>query len=466
MEESNGVKGEPQTDFSLLAGKYLVFHLGAVQYGLEIARVNEIVQLIEITKIPNAPEYVKGIINLRGRTIPAFDLRVMFELGAAEHTDKTCIIIVEVPTPEGIISAGLVVDDVAEVLDLEEKHLSRPPEVGMGRSSEVVKGVGVVNERLTILLDIAKLLTAQDLALNGTGFATDSIIEPETQTPESQTGESKNPEFQHVESETVESPTAGQPGILRNLSQILGQLEEGSHEHELASGLLGKIQEFLQVMREAEAHKLDPLLEEFELSEQPLLQELGKLVRKLHAGIKKASSDVPIRLGEIAQKELGGATQRLEHLVEMTESAANTTLELAEGMMKTLTEQAAGHKSVLEKMERQLASGKPPTAKLLGEALKVLKGKAETEMALQEPLTEILLAQSYQDLTGQVAQKISSLLNELEGELLALVKTFGVVQTGKKELSDQIELQGPQSEKSEAKKSQDEVDSLLDSLGF
>ena len=202
------------------------------------------------------------------------------------------------------------------------------------------------------------------------------------------------------------------------------------------------------------------------MSEQPLLREIAKLLRKLHAGIKLARSDVPIRLGEITEKELAGATQRLENLVEMTESAANTTLELAEGMMQTLTEQGAAHKSVLEKMEQQLASGEPPTAELLGEALEALKSKAGTEKALQKPLTEILLAQSYQDLTGQVAQKIGNLLNELEQELLDLVKTFGVVPTDKKKPSDQIELQGPQSKKSEAKKSQDEVDSLLDSLGF
>ena len=202
------------------------------------------------------------------------------------------------------------------------------------------------------------------------------------------------------------------------------------------------------------------------MSEQPLLRELAKLLRKLHAGIKMARSDVPLRLGKIAEKELAGATHRLENLVEMTESAANTTLELAEGMMQTLTEQGVAHKSVLEKIEQQLTSGEPPTAELLGEALEVLKSKAGTEKALQKPLTEILLAQSYQDLTGQVAQKIGTLLNELEEDLLDLVKTFGVVPTDKKKPSDQIELQGPQSEKSETKKSQDEVDSLLDSLGF
>ena len=252
------------------------------------------------------------------------------------------------------------------------------------------------------------------------------------------------------------------PGNLGKLSEILGRLDEGRHEHQVASGLLSKIQEFLQVMRGAEVQNLDGPLEEFELSEQPLFQELGKLVRKLQAGIKKASSDLPLRFAEIAEKELGGATQKVELPVEMTENAANTTLELAERMMQTLTERTARHESVLEKMERQLASGKPPTASLLGKALKVLKRKAGTEKALQKPLTEILRAQSYQDLTGQVVQKIATLLKEL----LDLVRTFSVVQTGKKEPSDQMVLQGPQSGNSEAKKSQDEVDSLLDSLGF
>ncbi|MEE8395531.1 MAG: protein phosphatase CheZ [bacterium] len=451
MAAPNDAKVDTQTDYSLLPGKYLVFHLADVQYGLEIARVHEIVQVMKVTKIPNAPDYVRGIINLRGRTMPAFDLRVKFDLEAAENTDKTCIIIVEVPTPEGTINAGVVVDAVAEVLELEEKHLSRPPEVGMGRSGAVLKGVGVVNGQVTMLLDMAKVLTAHDLALNSAGPAADPINQPESQPAESQ---------------PAESQPAESHGILGNLTEILERLEEGSHEHQVASGLLSKMQKFLQVMREGEAHNLDHLLEEFDMSEQPLLRELGKLVRKLHAGIKKAGSDVPLRLEEIAENELVGATQRLEHLVEMTERAANTTLGLAEGMMQTLTEQEAAHKSVLEKMEQQLASGEPPAAELLGEALEVLQSKAETERALQKPLTEILLAQSYQDLTGQVAQKIATLLGELEVELLDLVKTFGVDRTDKKEQPGEMALQGPLSEKSEVKKNQDEVDSLLDSLGF
>ncbi|MCH9044844.1 MAG: purine-binding chemotaxis protein CheW [SAR324 cluster bacterium] len=161
MGAENSVEGGG--DFSLLAGKYLVFRIEDVHYGLDITSVQEIVQMMEITKIPNAPEFVRGIINLRGKTIPAIELRSKFNLQAAEDNAKTCIIVLEAASPTGSIRAGIIVDEVAEVLELEERQLAEAPEIGMADRARFVKGLGVVDGTVTILLDVGEILGNDDL---------------------------------------------------------------------------------------------------------------------------------------------------------------------------------------------------------------------------------------------------------------------------------------------------------------
>ncbi|MCH9044843.1 MAG: protein phosphatase CheZ [SAR324 cluster bacterium] len=246
------------------------------------------------------------------------------------------------------------------------------------------------------------------------------------------------------------------------------QLPKGSREYRATFSMLDKMREFFQIMQEANSQELDQIMAEFDLSEQPLVQELGKLVRRLHTQIKLAGSDVAARLGEIAEHDMVSATERLEHIVHMTEDAANTTLNLAEGMIKRSTEQESANGAILERLEKTLGAGKlrPQTKKPLLEAVDALRRQAEQEKEFQEKLTEILMAQGYQDLTGQVVQRVVTLLQQLEGELLELVKAFGTTRAEKKQDTRQAELAGPLSEKSEATVSQDQVDNLLESLGF
>ena len=99
-------------------GKYLTFTLAAEDYGLEILKVREIIGMMDITAVPQTPEYVKGVINLRGRVIPVIDLRLKFGLEAAEYGERTCIIVVEVQSEMGSVQMGVVVDSVSEVLNI------------------------------------------------------------------------------------------------------------------------------------------------------------------------------------------------------------------------------------------------------------------------------------------------------------------------------------------------------------
>jgi purine-binding chemotaxis protein CheW len=144
-------------------GKYLTFRLGAEEYGLEITKVREIVGLMPITRVPGAPADVRGVVNLRGRIIPTVDLRLKFHLALAEDSERTCIVIVNVTTPRGSTQLGIVVDEVAEVLDLREEQIDHGIDLSAGLTPEFVLGLGLVEERVKILLDIDKVLSAEDV---------------------------------------------------------------------------------------------------------------------------------------------------------------------------------------------------------------------------------------------------------------------------------------------------------------
>ncbi len=136
------------------AGKYLTFLLADEVYGLEILKVREIIGLMAITNVPGTPDYVCGVINLRGKVIPVVDLRRKFGMMTAEQTEETCIIVVNVKG----IEMGTVVDKVYEVLDIPEEDIEDAPDLGMDVHTNVILGMGKVDKKITILLDINKIL--------------------------------------------------------------------------------------------------------------------------------------------------------------------------------------------------------------------------------------------------------------------------------------------------------------------
>jgi len=143
-----------------LDGKYLTFVLAEEEYGLEILKVREIIGMMDITTVPRTPGYVKGVINLRGKVIPVVDLRLKFGMAEAEHTDETCIIVVHV---EGI-EMGIIVDRVSEVLDIRGEDIDDAPSFGSGVTTDFILGMGKADGRVTILLDISKVLKREEVA--------------------------------------------------------------------------------------------------------------------------------------------------------------------------------------------------------------------------------------------------------------------------------------------------------------
>jgi len=147
-----------QRDMEGDLNQLISFIVGEEEYGLEILRVKEVIRLREITRLPRAPSFVKGIINLRGDVIPIIDLRDRFGLERKEYTSMTRVIVVDV---DGRL-VGMVVDAASQVVRVPADQIDPPPPIVGGLSAEFIKGVGKLDERLIILLNIDRILSIQE----------------------------------------------------------------------------------------------------------------------------------------------------------------------------------------------------------------------------------------------------------------------------------------------------------------
>jgi purine-binding chemotaxis protein CheW len=142
---------------SIHQGKYLTFSLEQEEYGIAIVKVKEITQMLNVTPVPHTPNYVKGVVNLRGKVIPVMDLRVRFNMPEIEYTDRTCIIVVEIYADEELIQVGNVVDSVTEVLNVTQENIDETPTFGAKVDTEFILGLANIEGSVKILLDVDKV---------------------------------------------------------------------------------------------------------------------------------------------------------------------------------------------------------------------------------------------------------------------------------------------------------------------
>ena len=157
-------------------GKYLTFSLAQEDYGIGILKVKEIIGVMPITSLPQVPQFVKGVINLRGKVIPIFDLRLRFGLAEEEHTDKTCIIVVEVAGSTGQIQMGIVVDSVSEVMNIKPDHIEKAPSFGDGLDRGYIRGMAKVDGQVKIILDIDQVMGAGEISMERTMETSGSML--------------------------------------------------------------------------------------------------------------------------------------------------------------------------------------------------------------------------------------------------------------------------------------------------
>jgi purine-binding chemotaxis protein CheW len=142
---------------SSLPGKYLTFALAGEEYGLPVLKVREIIKILNITAVPQSPQHVKGVINLRGKVIPVVDLRLKFGFMSQDYDERTCIIVVEVALQTSKVMMGVVVDAVSEVLTITADEIEATPDFGEHVNTEFMMGVAKIKGRVKFLLDLDRI---------------------------------------------------------------------------------------------------------------------------------------------------------------------------------------------------------------------------------------------------------------------------------------------------------------------
>ncbi|AFT71664.1 Purine-binding chemotaxis protein [Alloalcanivorax dieselolei B5] len=141
--------------------EFLVFSLGDEEYAIDILKVQEIRGYENVTRIANAPDFIKGVANLRGVIVPIVDLRLKFRLANADYTQQTVVIVINI----GTRVVGIVVDQVSDVMTLTAEQIKPPPEFGISLPLDYIHGLGNLEERMLVLVDIERLLTSEELAI-------------------------------------------------------------------------------------------------------------------------------------------------------------------------------------------------------------------------------------------------------------------------------------------------------------
>lgn len=161
-EQSDDVRSAP-AELDAQKGKYMTFKSGNEYFGLKIQYVNEIIGFQTITAIPETEDYIKGLINLRGKIIPVIDVRLRFKQESLEYTDRTCIIVINVKSTV----VGLIVEKIAEVVEIREENILPPPTIGRAEKiqNKYIYGIGKVGDSVKLLLDPDKLLNDEDLSV-------------------------------------------------------------------------------------------------------------------------------------------------------------------------------------------------------------------------------------------------------------------------------------------------------------
>lgn len=153
-----------RTPDTVKAGKYLTFVLGSESYGIDIMKVQEIVGFMTITRVPRTPDFIRGVINLRGKVIPVIDLRLRFGMDAIASTGRTCVIVVRVYQNDLPVTMALIVDAVSEVLDIRTDQLEDSPSFGENVNTDYILGMGKCGDKVVMLLDIDWVLSREEVS--------------------------------------------------------------------------------------------------------------------------------------------------------------------------------------------------------------------------------------------------------------------------------------------------------------
>lgn len=402
--------------------QYIGFLMNDNEYTIPILKVQEIVNLPNVTKLPQASDHLEGVTNLRGKIIPIINLKKMVGLPSEIAGEKVIVI------ASGRITFGVLVDGITGVISIEENEIE-PAANFMNTQIEQVQGVARLNDRLVVLLDTRKLIPLEDLEM-----FEENIYEVK------KSGDDKVEVVKSVQGmggQMLVSEVVDAKGFFEKKS-----LAPGDPRHEVYS----KVLEFIDAVGNQNYEKADELIQsiaqlgqagQVQTGQVELFREVGKVTRKLHDSIKSFKEALDPRLKDMAITEMPSAIDKLKFVIEKTEEAANKTMGIVEKYILTMDDLSAHVRNIKEPLES-------------AEYLKKFKNE------LEDDFTEILTTQSFQDLTGQTLKKVITLVGDIEKELVGLIATFGV-KTDQTGMSEEVMTE---------KVSQAGVDDLLKEFGF
>ncbi|MBZ0156358.1 MAG: protein phosphatase CheZ [Alphaproteobacteria bacterium] len=397
--------------------QYIGFTMNANEYTIPILKVQEIVNLPQLTKLPRVPDYIEGITNLRGRIIPVVNLKKLIGLYGGDSVGEKVIVVTS-----GRITFGVLVDGITGVISIDESEIEPPTDFN---TSDIVSGVAKVNDKLIVLLETKKLIPMEDMSL-----FEDEIFEVK------ETDDDKVEVMRKIEG-------MGGEIMVKEVMDVKQFFEKkGLNVQDPRYAMFDEMITFMNAIASQDYERADAAIQNIMSKGQgdiqgELFKEVGKVTRKLHDSIRSFKEALDPKLRGLAEKEMPNAIDRLQFVIEKTEEAANKTMGIVEKYTLSMDDLASHIRNIKE-----------PDASV--SFLKNFKN------SLEDDLTEILTTQSFQDLTGQTIKKVITLVGEIESELVKMITTFGV----------KIE-QGAGSETMAAEKvSQEDVDDLLKDFGF
>jgi chemotaxis signal transduction protein/chemotaxis regulatin CheY-phosphate phosphatase CheZ len=396
--------------------QYIGFKLNGSEYTIPILKVREIINTPSITRLPQSPHYMRGIINLRGKIIPVVDLRKLISVGETGLNGSTKVIVVS----SGKIAFGILVDSITSVVNINESDIE-PPEGFMQEHIEQVEGVAKLDDRLVVLLDTNKLVEVNDLELFEESFV-----------DVKETGEAGKVEVTRM----VE--TMGGDIMVKELADAKDMLSKKYGDDDPRHRFIEDMVKLIDTLAAHDLEKADLVITELLQSpEGALYREIGRVTRKLHNSITEFKVALDPRLKRLAREEMPNAVDSLQFVIEKTEDAANRTMGIVEKYIAGIGE-----------LSRHIEKLKGPK-----QSVGYLKSFSQS---LSSDLTEILIAQEYQDITGQTIRKVIDLVNAMEVELVKLIATFGV----------KLDASPVEEKEIEEKVTQNDVDDLLKGFGF
>lgn len=419
--------------------QHIAFQLGKEEFSIPILQIQEIMKPVTTTLIPESPEYIVGIINLRDKVIPVIDLKTRMSIpenGSVEKDQR--VIVVNV----GTLTVGGIVDAITGVIEFNEENIKRDLKSISSSMIEYIDGIAMLGDnRLVQILNFNKILSFTDIAL-----LEDNVVE------EKETEDGKVVVTKKV------SGIGGEYLVKEVKDKLLEQAQSRGHKVEGLEEIMKDIQKFLNALTEGDLDAAEAsLLEISKIGDKELFFEVGRITRNLHNSLTEFKHLIDPRLKNMTLEDMPEAADKLKWVITKTEDAADKTIGIME---KNLSLQS----DIIKRLDilDDLLKTSTETTDHHREAMSFLRQSIEE---MNTDFMEVLLAQEYQDLTGQIIKKVISLVTELEAQLIRLVKVFGV-KIESPEKSSPAETEPEEVAPIDTLSSQNDVDQLLNEFGF